>query len=249
MGGGEGLAHASGVNVKRVQVVGFALAGIFYALGALFVVARNGTLESIAGINFMFISITSVVVVGRCRAGLERAGGRADRVGHQQRHGCDRAAGISAGQDAGLFGDHRGGVIDRPACAEPCELGASVLGQDGVARLFRLLRELALRASFIFMSHRMDDVLDLSDRIYVMKDGAVVDVVTRETSPVVANQQKMVGRSVDKQYYGEQRQKPFDAGKVLIALDKVSLPGWVKNTSLRLHADAMLCLVGTEGAG
>jgi len=64
VGGGEDLAHASGVNVARVRVLGFGLAGIFYALAAILVVGRIGQAESITGANFMFVSITSVVVGG-----------------------------------------------------------------------------------------------------------------------------------------------------------------------------------------
>ena len=40
--------------------------------------------------------------------------------------------------------------------------------------LFARVRALKARASFIYVSHRLDEVLELSDRIYVMKDGAVV---------------------------------------------------------------------------
>ncbi len=64
VGGGEDLAHASGLNVKRVRVLGFVLAGVFYAIGAIFAVARNGMAESLTGANYMFVSITSVVVGG-----------------------------------------------------------------------------------------------------------------------------------------------------------------------------------------
>jgi ribose transport system permease protein len=49
VGGGEELAHASGLNVRRVRILGFVLAG---------------QAESVSGANFMFISITSVVVGG-----------------------------------------------------------------------------------------------------------------------------------------------------------------------------------------
>jgi ribose transport system ATP-binding protein len=125
----------------------------------------------------------------------------------------------------------------------------SVLAEDEVKLLFRLVRELTSRASFIFVSHRMDEVMDLSDRIYVMKDGAVVDVVARGAATVEAIQHKMVGRAVDKQYYREQRQKPYDGTKVLAQMDGVRLPGRMADISLTLHAGEVLCLVGTEGSG
>ncbi|TNC72765.1 ABC transporter permease [Rubellimicrobium roseum] len=64
VGGGEELAHASGLDVRRVRVMGFMLAGVFYALAALFAVGRLGVAESVSGANFMFVSITSVVVGG-----------------------------------------------------------------------------------------------------------------------------------------------------------------------------------------
>ena len=64
VGGGEELAHASGLNTRRVRVAGFALAGVFYALAAILQVAKLGQAESVTGANFMFVSITSVVVGG-----------------------------------------------------------------------------------------------------------------------------------------------------------------------------------------
>ena len=39
--------------------------------------------------------------------------------------------------------------------------------------LFERVRALKARASFVFVSHRLDEVLELSDRVYVMKDGGV----------------------------------------------------------------------------
>lgn len=64
VGGGEELAHASGLNVKRVRIMGFALAGTFYAIAAIMMVARLGQAELTTGANMMFTSVTSVVVGG-----------------------------------------------------------------------------------------------------------------------------------------------------------------------------------------
>jgi ribose transport system ATP-binding protein len=125
----------------------------------------------------------------------------------------------------------------------------SVLSKEEVQLLFRLVRELTTRASFIFVSHRMDEVLALSDRVYVMKDGAVVDMTARETAQVDAIQRKMVGRDVDREYYRERRQKPFDPARVLVEMENVRFPGRDHPISLKLHAGEVLALVGTEGAG
>lgn len=125
----------------------------------------------------------------------------------------------------------------------------SALAEDEVKLLFRIVRDLTSRASFIFVSHRMDEVMELSDRIYVMKDGAVVDVVGRDTSSVEDIQKKMVGRNVDKDYYREPRQKPYDPSQELLRLDGVGLPGRIQDISFSLHPGEVLCLVGTEGSG
>ena len=50
----------------------------------------------------------------------------------------------------------------------------SVLERADIDILFERVRALKARASFVFVSHRLDEVLELSDRVYVMKDGAVV---------------------------------------------------------------------------
>ncbi len=125
----------------------------------------------------------------------------------------------------------------------------SVFAKDEVALLFRLVRELTSRASFIFISHRMDEVLELSDRIYVMKDGEVVDVVDRDTADIDRIQHKMVGRDVDKEYYREQKQLPYDKTQKLAVFKGVSLGRKYSDISFELHRGEVLCLVGTEGSG
>ena len=125
----------------------------------------------------------------------------------------------------------------------------SVLAQEEVELLFSIVRDLTKRASFIFVSHRMEEVLELSDRIYVMKDGEVVDVVDHDDADMDAIQHRMVGRDIDKEYYREQKQKPYDPHLVLALFDNVSLDGRFQDITFELHAGEVLCLVGTEGSG
>jgi ribose transport system ATP-binding protein len=74
-------------------------------------------------------------------------------------------------------------------------------------------------------------------------------VVTQGSATVEQIQHKMVGRNVDREYYREQRQKPYDASKILVEMKGVGLPGRIRDITLKLHAGEVLCLVGTEGSG
>ncbi len=125
----------------------------------------------------------------------------------------------------------------------------SVLAKEEIELLFELVRDLRKRASFIFVSHRLDEVIELSDRIYVLKDGEVVDVVDSDVADVDSIQREMVGRDVNKEYYREEKQKPYDTSKVLLELKETGVDGRYSDISLQLHAGEVLCLVGTEGSG
>lgn len=124
----------------------------------------------------------------------------------------------------------------------------SVLPAQEIELLFELVRELKSRASFIFVSHRLDEVMALSDRIYVMKDGQVMDMLTRDRFDVVNIQRQMVGRDIDERYYREHRKHRINKETILVELKNISLPGHYKDVSLSLHAGEVLALVGTDGA-
>ncbi|WP_218510978.1 sugar ABC transporter ATP-binding protein [Variovorax sp. dw_308] len=124
----------------------------------------------------------------------------------------------------------------------------SVLSKDEVQLLFRLIRRLRARASFIFVSHRMDEVIDISDRIYVMKDGAVVDVVDGKTAVATSIQQKMVGREISTAYYREEKQRPC-TDDVLVEAEGLTHPGKYQDISFKLRRGEVLSLVGVEGSG
>ena len=88
----------------------------------------------------------------------------------------------------------------------------SVLEQRDIDILFARVRALKQRASFVFVSHRLDEILALSDRIYVMKDGRVVGQMQAGSTTVPQLHQMMVGRDRHAEYYRESRQQRAKGG-------------------------------------
>jgi ribose transport system ATP-binding protein len=127
----------------------------------------------------------------------------------------------------------------------------SVLSQSEIELLFGLVRDLRSRASFMFVSHRMDEVLELSDRVYVLKDGEVVDVIESDDADADAIQHKMVGRQVGGDgYYRQADRKPFDKSATpLLSLKNAAVEGRFAPLDLDVHAGEVVALVGTEGSG
>lgn len=124
----------------------------------------------------------------------------------------------------------------------------SVLERAEIDGLFARVRSLKSRASFIFVSHRLDEVLELSDRIYVMKDGAVVADLAAADANINTLHHLMVGRSLQSDYYREPLQKPFRE-EVVLEVDGLSLGNAYKNISFKLHAGEILGIAGVIGSG
>jgi ribose/xylose/arabinose/galactoside ABC-type transport system permease subunit len=64
IGGDEVLARQAGVNVMRLKIAVFTLAGLFYGLSALFLCIRLGSSQAITGNNLLFPAVTAVAVGG-----------------------------------------------------------------------------------------------------------------------------------------------------------------------------------------
>jgi ribose/xylose/arabinose/galactoside ABC-type transport system permease subunit len=64
IGGDEVLARQAGVDVTRIKIAVFTLAGLFYGLAALFLSTRLGSSQAITGNNLLFPAVTAVAVGG-----------------------------------------------------------------------------------------------------------------------------------------------------------------------------------------
>ena len=124
----------------------------------------------------------------------------------------------------------------------------SVLDRAEIAILFRRVRALKARASFVFVSHRLGEVLELSDRVYVMKDGAVVAELPSAEADVPMLHRLMVGRGLHAEYYREPLQKP-PRDTVVLEAEDLGLAGGYKNVSFALHAGEIIGIAGVIGSG
>ncbi|MBV8565804.1 MAG: sugar ABC transporter ATP-binding protein, partial [Methylobacteriaceae bacterium] len=124
----------------------------------------------------------------------------------------------------------------------------SVLEQADIDILFERVRALKTRASFIFVSHRLDEVLALSDRIYVMKDGAVVGNLPAAGAQVHHLHSLMVGRGLQAEYYREPLQKPY-RDEIVLSAEGLARGGAYREVAFALHAGEILGIAGVIGSG
>jgi ribose transport system ATP-binding protein len=124
----------------------------------------------------------------------------------------------------------------------------SVLEQKEVDLLFRIVRDLKDRASFVFISHRLEEVLEISDRVYVMRDGKVVSDLPSASASVKELHQLMVGRQLHHEYYREARQAvPSEA--VVLAAQGLGRDGAFADVTFELHEGEVLGIAGVVGSG
>src|SRR5215204_535054 len=121
---------------------------------------------------------------------------------------------------------------------------ASLSGQE-VERLFEIVRGLKKEeVAMIFISHHLEEVSEIGDRVTVLRDGKVVDRVPGSTkhSELV---RMMVGRSVEAQF---PRRRP-EVGEVLLEVKNLSREGVLEDVSFSLRAGEVVGVAGIVGAG
>jgi ribose transport system ATP-binding protein len=124
----------------------------------------------------------------------------------------------------------------------------SVLTRGEVERLFTIMRDIKRSASLVFVSHRLDEVLEITDRIYVLRDGKVAgDLVTGSTNAAEL-QRLMVGRELHHQYYRENLQTGAGADTVVKA-EHLESRGAFAGVSFEVRSGEVLALCGVVGSG
>ncbi len=125
----------------------------------------------------------------------------------------------------------------------------SVLGAEEIQKLFTEMRKLAAAGhAVVFVSHRLDEIIEICDRVYVFKDGKGAGMLLHEELNEDILYERMVGKTTSDQYYKENRQQqPKD--EVVLEVQGLGLFGFFKDVSFRLHKSEVLGICGVVGAG
>jgi ribose transport system ATP-binding protein len=135
-----------------------------------------------------------------------------------------------------LTADARILVMDEPTAA---------LTPREVERLFVVLRDLTSRGiAVIFVSHRLDEVFAIADRITVMRDGSTVVTKNKSDLDRRALIEYMVGRSLEEEF----PKVPAERGEVMLEVRHLS-GGPVHDVSFTVRRGEVLGIAGLMGAG
>ena len=112
--------------------------------------------------------------------------------------------------------------------------------------LFRLVRRLrAEGTAIIFISHRLEELFSLADRVTVLRDGSYVD--TRSMKDVTRDDliRMMVGRTITNLF----PKQDVQAGDVVLKVENLTRAGSFQDVSFELRRGEILGLAGLVGAG
>jgi ribose transport system ATP-binding protein len=131
-------------------------------------------------------------------------------------------------------------VMDEPTTA---------LSSRETDKLFDLVRQLRAEGlAIIYISHRMNEVYDLADRVSVLRDGSYVGTLTRADLSAETLVKMMVGRDISG-FYKKDPRHHHAAGAVVLEVEHYSDGNRVKDVSFQLHAGEVLSLAGLVGSG
>ena len=108
----------------------------------------------------------------------------------------------------------------------------SSLDEQEVEKLFKLMRDLRAKGvGIIFVTHFLEQVYEVCDRITVMRDGKLVGEYEIENLPRVQLVSKMLGKEVDDLSDIKGEVKTFDAGKDAVPV--LEAEGLVSNAGIK----------------
>ena len=128
-------------------------------------------------------------------------------------------------------------VLDEPT---------SSLSLKETQRLFDIIRRLQGKGvAIIYISHKMDEIFELSDHITVIRDGRYIDTVPTSQTSSEEVVRKMVGRSIEQFYVRSYN----ELSKVALRVENLTKRGVFADVNFEVRYGEVLGFAGLVGAG
>ena len=125
----------------------------------------------------------------------------------------------------------------------------SSLDENEVQKLFDVVRKLRdTGMGIIFITHFLDQVFDISDRITVLRNGHLVGVFDVERITKLDLVTQMIGKDMD-EIFNLQRPAVDADAPVTIKAEHIGIPGSVEDVSLQVQKGELLGFAGLLGSG
>jgi ABC-type sugar transport system ATPase subunit len=125
----------------------------------------------------------------------------------------------------------------------------SALSEQESRKLFDIIRSLKARGiSIIYISHRLEEVLGLVDRITVLRDGCYIGTYEAAATSLQEIIDLMLGRKLENMFPTREHVSA-PAAEPLLKLDRVSKEKKLHEVSLDLHEKEIVGIFGLEGSG
>jgi ribose transport system ATP-binding protein len=201
------------------------------------------------------LSVAENIFLGheRSAAGLVRRGetnqaARAllDRLGHRDIRPGRAVGALSAAQQQivsmarALSYDSRLIIMDEPS---------AVLDQGEVTKLFGVIRELTSSGvAIVYISHRLEEIREIGDRVTVLKDGATVATgLSARDTPTRELIRLMTGRSIE--YVFPPRRDPAPDAPTVLSVSGLSHEPSFRDVTFDVRAGEVVGLAGLVGSG
>ena len=138
-----------------------------------------------------------------------------------------------------------GVIAMHPKCIIMDEPTSAITDRE-VANLFRIIRRLKEKGTtIIYISHKMDEILEITDEITVLRDGYITghDLSSNLTQAELIRM--MVGRSLENMF----PKTPAPIGEDVLQVEGLTLPGYFADVSFHVRRGEILGFAGLVGAG
>lgn len=128
-------------------------------------------------------------------------------------------------------------IMDEPTAA---------LTQSETEVLFKVVKSLREKGvSIVYISHRMEEIFELCDRITILRDGSYIATKAIKDTDMNDVVKMMIGREIGERY----PQRDCKIGDVMLEVQNLTCPGVFEKVSFQVRAGEVLGVSGLMGAG